>query len=219
LTYELLVKIVAETIKRIELAKALRVFAFAFDDKNRDMIRKAASFTGDRLNFVDGKSGENMDQPEQCDIFFVDYLPSGLIPKLALGIDEAPFCSAFNRLVLNGSKIFVLKNDVAETEKTPPAFRELLASYRETLKSYGYVFFEQSQISPVKVPLCGSETRKFPEVNAPIFRESIFCREDLLKYAPKGTVILDAHVRITPQALDCAKDMNIAIRRLGENPC
>jgi hypothetical protein len=244
-TYEQLVKIVRKTIEILDAEKleaemkeaemkaaavALRVASFSFDDKNKDLIRRAFASMGTKMrtkmrtnmginigagpNFVDA---ENLETLDVCDILFVDYLPSGLIPKLALGIDEAPFSACFNRMILNGCKIFVLKSDPAESEKTPTAFRELLAGYRQTLKSYGYIFFNYMFFNSGVPALPGQNTQKTPQSAKDadfVFNGSVFCRDDLYRYAPGGNAVLGKDVRVTPMALDCAKDMNITIMRL-----
>ncbi|MDR1649360.1 MAG: hypothetical protein LBR71_03790 [Synergistaceae bacterium] len=209
LTYEQLVKIVYKAIEVTQAAIVARAASFSFDEKNRDLIRRASASIGAEPGFV---NAENLETLDARDILFVDYLPSGLLPKLALGIDEAPFSACFNRMILNGCKIFVLKSDPAESEKTPAAFRELLAGYRKILESYGYIFFgfSESGVAPKNVKNVNVKNLKDADS---IFEGRIFCREDLRRYAPGGSVLLGQRVPVTPEALDCAKAMNITIRK------
>ncbi|MDR0649182.1 MAG: hypothetical protein LBF92_07580, partial [Synergistaceae bacterium] len=148
MTYELLVKIVVEVIKRLEALQKLRVGGFAFDAGNEARVRaKAESINGafELLSYGD------LEGLTPCDILFMDRLPIEHVPNLALGVSCDALDRYLNRLISGGGRVFLLEGVESQAEKAPRAFRDMMSSYARTLASFGYIFPREASQVPTRV--------------------------------------------------------------------
>lgn len=205
MTYETLVKIILETIKRLEAFRRLRVGAFVIEAENSQEVKKVAESLNGKYVFL---RYDDLDTVMPCDILFMDRLPAERVPHLALGVSCDALDRYLNGVILNGGGIFVLKDSLDEGRMARPAFRALMASYTRMLASYGYVFLGQPETK--RSP--GPDT--FASYSGRVFTGRFLSRGDLLEYASNGSIAIGNGVRMTDLALDAAQDLNLKIRRI-----
>jgi hypothetical protein len=207
MTYETLVKIIIETIKRLDAFSRLRVGAFAIEAKNGQEVKTVAESLNGKCVFL---RCDDLDVLMPCDILFMDRLPVERVPNLALGVSRDALDRYLNGVILNGGAILVLKNGMDEDIKARPAFRALMVSYARMLTSYGYVFLGRPEMG--KKP--EADTSTSPSHSRRVFTRKFLSRGDLLEYASDGSIALGNEVRMTDLALDTARSMNLKVRRV-----